>query len=286
MTFSWLTILIGILVFASVGLLSYAGAEVFGKGFRRYEEKYLSRASQELDEMFLPFSAEQIFYLNILSVLAFLILGFLLTRSFILAICLGGLGFFLPRIALNMAKQRRREKFDIQLVDGLATISNSLKAGLSLVQAIEVITREASPPLKEEFGLMLRELTLGVELEKALNNLADRVKSMDLDLVVTSINIVRGTGGNLSEMFDQIADTIRERNTLKGKISSLTAQGRLQGIVIGSLPLVLGVILYFLEPRMIARLFTEPLGWGIIAIIIVFEGIGALFIRKIVNIDI
>ena len=147
MTVNWLTLLIGILVFASVGLFSYAGAELFGKGFRRYEEKYLSRTSQELDEMFLPFSAEQIFYLNLLSILTFLILGFLLTRSFILAICLGILGFFLPRIALKMAKQRRREKFTAQLGDGLATISNSLKAGLSLVQAIEIIGREGSPPI-------------------------------------------------------------------------------------------------------------------------------------------
>lgn len=286
MTFNWLTLLIGILVFASVGLFSYAGAELFGKGFRRYEEKYLSRTSQELDEMFLPFSAEQIFYLNLLSILVFLILGFLLTRSFILAICLGILGFFLPRIALKMAKQRRWEKFNAQLVDGLATISNSLKAGLSLVQAIEIIGREGSPPIKEEFGLVLRELTLGVELERALNNLADRIKSTDLDLVVTSINVVRGTGGNLSEMFDQIADTIRERNTLQGKIRSLTAQGRLQGIVIGLLPVGLGVILYSLEPRMITRLFTEPLGWGILALIAIFEGIGAFFIKKIVSIDV
>ena len=154
------------------------------------------------------------------------------------------------------------------------------------MQAIEIIGREGSPPIKEEFGLVLRELTLGVELERALNNLADRVKSTDLDLVVTSINVVRGTGGNLSEMFDQIADTIRERNTLQGKIRSLTAQGRLQGIVIGLLPVGLGVILYSLEPRMITRLFTEPLGWGILALIVIFEGIGAFFIRKIVSIDV
>jgi tight adherence protein B len=134
--------------------------------------------------------------------------------------------------------------------------------------------------------LMLRENKLGIPLDKALQNMCERIPSNNLDLVVTSIVIARTAGGNLAEIFDQIASTVREISRLEGKIDALTAQGKLQGLVIGSLPLLLGYLIYLMDPEMMSTLWNDPIGWGIIGIIVLFESIGAFFIWKIVSIDI
>lgn len=281
-----LKILIFLISFAAATLFALAGYGVFRKGLKRYEEKYLSKTAQALDEMFLIFSPEQVLYLNLLSIFLLATIGFLITQSWKVTIIAGLIGYFLPKIVLRLAKRKRLKKFDEQLVDGLTTLSNSLKAGFSLVQALEMLAREMNPPISQEFGLMLRENKLGIPLDKALQNMTERIPSNNLDLVVTSIVIARTAGGNLAEIFDQIATTVREISRLEGKIDALTAQGKLQGIVIGSLPLLLGYLIYLMDPSMMSTLWNDPIGWGIIGVIVLFEAIGAFFIWKIVSIDI
>lgn len=279
-------LLIYIFTFAAACLFALAGYGVFRKGLKRYEEKYLSKTAQALDEMFLIFSPEQVLYLNLLSIFLLATFGFLFTQSWKFTIIAGIIGYFIPRIILRIAKNKRLKKFDEQLVDGLSTLSNSLKAGFSLVQALEMLAREMNPPISQEFGLMLRENKLGVPLDKALQNMTERIPSNNLDLVVTSIVIARTAGGNLAEIFDQIASTVREISRLEGKIDALTAQGKLQGLVIGSLPIGLGYLIYLLDPEMMGTLWEDPIGWGIIGIIVLFEVIGGFFIWKIISIDI
>jgi tight adherence protein B len=266
--------------------LSWSGVELFSRGFKKYEERYLARTAGVLDEMFLPFNPEQIFYLNIISVVVLALVFFLLTRSLFLGLLFGVLGYFLPRLIFFWAKRQRKVRLEEQLVDAIDAVANSLKAGFSLVQALELLSREGSPPISQEIALVVREAAMGVNFEDALKNLGERTKSEDFDLVITAVLIARGVGGNLAETFTRLASTIRQRNIIRGKIRSLTAQGKMQGMVIGSLPVVLALALYLIEPNMVLILFREPLGWAILTAVLFCEGIGAFFIWRIITIDV
>ena len=192
----------------------------------------------------------------------------------------------MSKLWIKFMRKRRLNLFNEQFIDAIGVISNALKSGLSLQQAIARAAVQYSAPLSQELSMIGKEVALGVPLERSLFNLCKRVESEDLDLFVTATNVVKDTGGNLSEMFDSIADTLRERNTIRGKIKALTAQGRLQGIVIGLMPLALGGILYKLDPNLIMPLFNDPIGWAILILILLFQAIGAFFIAKIIRIDV
>ncbi len=268
-------------------LFAIAGFTAFRKGFKRYEEKYLSKTAQDLDEMFLPVSPEQFLYINVLITFLLGLAGLVLSAGdFVVAFLCAIVGFLIPRFWLNYKKKKRLKMFEEQMVDALTTMANSLKAGFSLVQTFEMVAKEMNPPISEEFGLMLRENKLGVHLDKALLNMTKRVRSNNLDLVVTSTIIARTAGGNLAEIFTTIASTIREISRLEGKIDALTAQGKWQGAVLGIIPILLAVAIYFIDPSYITILVEDVIGWIMIGLIIIFEALGFFFIRKIATIDI
>ncbi len=183
-------------------------------------------------------------------------------------------------------KKRRIRKFNSQLVDALTTMSNCLKAGLSLPQAIEMVEKEMNPPISEEFGTVNREHRMGVSLEEALLHLSDRIKGSDTELLVTSTTIAHQLGGNLAEIFEQITATIRERNRIQGRIETLTAQGKMQGAVVSALPVALGLVLYFLTPDTLSLLFTTQIGQLLVGIFIFLEVFGWILIRRIVTINV
>ena len=186
-----------------------------------------------------------------------------------------------------LSKIKRRVKaFNAQLADALVLMASSLRSGYSFMQAIEMLSREMQPPLSEEFYRVLREINLGVTTDEAMNHMADRINSEDLDLVVTAVLIQRQVGGNLTEILDNIAYTIRERVKIKGHIRTLTAQGRLSGLIIGLLPIVVGWIVYLINPAYIYPLISAPIGNAMLGFAIFIEIIGAMFIRKIVNINV
>jgi len=183
-------------------------------------------------------------------------------------------------------KKKRIRKFNSQLVDALTTMSNCLKAGLSLPQAIETVEKQMEPPISEEFGLVNREHRMGVSLEEALLHLADRMKGDDTELLVTSITIAHELGGNLAEIFEQITTTIRERNRIQGRIETLTAQGKMQGAIVSALPVALGLILYLLAPDMISLLFTTQIGKLLLGMFVFLEVSGWILIKRIVTINV
>ncbi len=183
-------------------------------------------------------------------------------------------------------RKKRIRKFNSQLVDALTTMSNCLKAGLSLPQAIETVERQREPPVSEEFGLVNREHRMGVSLEEALLHLADRMKGEDTDLLVTSITIAYQLGGNLAEIFEQITATIRERNRIQGRIETLTSQGKMQGAIVSALPVALGLVLYLLTPDAMSLLFTTQIGHLLLGIFLVLEVSGWILIRRIVTINV
>src|SRR5205807_2425246 len=160
------------------------------------------------------------------------------------------------------------------------------RAGLTLQQSVEQVGKESQPPLRQELGLFTKEVKLGVPIEEALVNLASRVGSEDLELVATSTNIARQLGGNMAEMFETIAGTIRERFRLEGKIRALTSQGKLQGLIVASLPLGVGLFLNWYRPDLMEPMFERAYGYILVCAIVLLEAIGFVLVRKIVAIDV
>jgi tight adherence protein B len=196
------------------------------------------------------------------------------------------IGYMLPRFWVGRRISGRLSAFNKQLPDTITLLSNSLRAGSSFLQSIELVSREGGPPMSEEMGRVVREVNLGLGMEEALHNLVRRIKSDDLDLMVTAIGIQQQVGGNLAEILDTIAFTIRERVRIKGEINTLTAQGRVSGYLVAFLPIGLGVALNAINPAFMAPLFTETIGRILMGVGAVMMTIGFLAIRKITDIKV
>jgi tight adherence protein B len=211
-----------------------------------------------------------------------------------IALLFGALiGFMLPKLWLGRRKAGRLNSFNKQLPDTITLVANALRAGSSFLQAIELVVRESRPPISTEFARVIREVNLGLAFENALENMVRRVKSDDLELMATAISIQHQVGGNLAEILDSIAFTIRERMRIKGEIRTLTAQQRLSGYVVGFLPIALAGFIFITSPTFFAPMFENPPGiLGLPAGVIIL-GLGAfamfmgfMFIRKIVDIEV
>jgi len=203
------------------------------------------------------------------------------------------IGLYAPRFWLKRRQAKRLSAFGQQLPDTITLLANSLRAGSSFLQGLELVTREARPPISEEFERVVRDMQLGLSLIPALNNLVERVASEDLELMVTAIQIQSQVGGNLATVLDSIAFTIRERVRIKGEINTLTAMQRYSGYVITLLPIGLGGLLFLISPTYITvmldkppEMFGLPLGVIFFAVGLLSMGIGYFFIRRIVDIKV
>ena len=181
---------------------------------------------------------------------------------------------------------RRREKFNLQLPEALATMSNALRAGFSISQAFDSVVEQGEKPMSEEFAILQQQLKIGMTFEDALESLSQRVGSDDLTLVTTAILISRKTGGNVTEIFDKISETIRGRMRIERKVKTLTAQGRLQGIIVSALPIFLGIIMTIIKPKMMIPFLTSVTGIAAVLVMCTLIALGWLMIRKIIKIDI
>ncbi len=280
--------LAGIVLLLVTGSVFFFSLVIFGvlsKAYEQYQERYVVKSMNDLSDMFLFVDARQLLVLNIASMGLLGILAYIIFNPII---CVGCIifGFFLPIILVKHYRKRRIKKFNVQLVDALQAMANAFKAGLTFPQAIEHVAREAMPPLSQEFGLFVKEVKLGVPLEEALINMAKRVGSDDLELVVVSTNIARQLGGNMAEMFETISTVIRERFRLEGKIDALTSQGKLQGWIVASMPAVLGMVLNSMRPDLMEPMMNHIFGYILVTLIAIMEVLGILIIRRIVNIDI
>lgn len=270
----------------AVCLFVLIGFQLFTSGWQSYEEKYVKGAGRSLDAMYLTLPLQHLVYLSFASASVTGLLFGLVFASIPLAVILAIVGFTFPILIIRFLKKRRDTRFRTQLVDALMNTSNSLRAGFSLHQAFDLIQREMSNPISQEFRLTNQELRFGVTMEQALANLLRRMPSEDLDLVVTAITISRDVGGNLTEVFDNIADTIRARHRLYGKIKALTAQGKWQAGLVCSIPVLFAFAMNFISPKMMNVVYTEPLGWALIGVIVLLQILGIVSILKIVDIDV
>ncbi len=208
-------------------------------------------------------------------------------------------GLFAPRLYVGYRQNQRKKQFSEQLGDVLNLWVNSLRAGYSVVQAMEAVAREAPDPAGIEFKRVVSEIAIGIPPEVALNNMLSRLENEDLDLVFTAVNIQREVGGNLAEILDTISETIRERVRIKGEIRTLTSSGRATGTLIGLLPILLALFLLLINPDYMGQLFFGPdrggayipglpipCGWPIVALGLTMMGIGMAVIQRIIDIEV
>jgi tight adherence protein B len=248
--------------------------------------KLNKKIEAELVKADIPITAEEFLVIKILSASAFSFLAFAVFKDWFIVLVVFVLIWNIPRIIIGSRKKERIKLFDSQLNEGITIISNSLKAGYSFLQAVAVVAEETSDPFSKEFKKLLKEMSLGISEEDALKNLLARVESEDLRLVMNAILIQKDIGGNLSEILDNIAETIRERQKIKNELKTLTAQGRLSGIILMLIPIFLGMAIYLFNKPYITLLFTTSMGLAMVIAAVVSEAFGFLMIRKIINIDI
>lgn len=288
-------LVIPLLYTLSLGGLAYFILQSFQSAAAEFAESYSRDASRQMEDLFVFIPARRVLELASASAAICFLLGFLVAGgfegpSFMSGAVVGGLGaaagWNLPKTVIGIMRRRRLKRFNLQLVDCLVSMSNALKAGFSIQQAFELVVRERQNPISQEFGMFIHQTRVGMPMDDALESMRQRVGSEDLALMVAAIEIARQTGGNLTEVFEKIAHTIRERMRIEQRIWTLTAQGRLQGIVVGCMPLILGVAMYFLDPLMMAAFIRSGFGLVVIGVVVILEGIGALLIRKIITIDV
>ena len=222
--------------------------------------------------------------------LAVFLLAFGISRfqpvGLVVAVMLGGLCFWVAPTYVNWLIRRRRTKIERQLVDVVPMLASSLRAGFAFQQAIEVTSHQIGPPLADELKLVMNDVTLGAALQSALQDLGRRVGSTDLDILITAILVQRTTGGSLSEILDKTADSMAERERIRGDILTFTAQQRLTGIVLSIYPVAIGLLLLALMPHLWSKLFTETIGQIMLGIAVGLQLIGFLAVRSVLNIEV
>jgi tight adherence protein B len=254
-------------------------ASISGRTFAAALQTDLARANLKL-------TIGEFLILQVTAALAVGAGAWLLSGALFVGSLFGAIGWFIPKIWLGRRQGARLKAFNNQLADTIALMGNSLRSGLSLVQSMEMISREAEPPVSEEFQRVVREIGLGVGPQDALLHLVRRVDSDDLELLVTAILVQFEIGGNLSRILDSIASTIRERVKLQGEIRTMSAQGRMAGYVLSGMPIAIGGLLMLIAPSYMGALFT-PGPWLVLPVA-GFMGVvmGSLVIRKLVAIDV
>jgi len=280
---SALPALIGLCLAASLAFVAVVGG--LGPAIQRYRSHIRTTAQDDLRAQFIDLPARRLLQIALgLGLVLAGITGLLLPWP--LAAAAGLTGLALPRIGVRTIRERRRKAIIRQLPDALQTLASSLRAGTNIGRAMELVSRRQPAPLSQEFGLMLSRQRLGEELETVLGGFAGRVPSEETALFRNAIMISHRVGGDLAHTLDTLAETLRERAQVEERITALTAMGRMQGRVMMVLPFGIGGMLYLQQPAMMARLFTEPLGWAVIAIVAVAMSLAVVWIRRVVAIDV
>jgi len=283
---STLLIAIAVLVFSAVLLLALALLRSVSTFISEYRNTFTDTASDNMADMFLFVDPARLFMINLVLLVIFPPFLWLITGDWLVAV-IGLLALLIiPKLMYGRLRKKRLARFVEQLPDGLLMVSGGLQAGSSLTVAIQALVKEQQPPLSQEFELFLREQKIGVEFADALSHMEERLPIAEFQMISSALRISREVGGNLAEVLDTLADTLRRKAMMEGKIDSLTSQGRMQGIVMSALPVLLGILLYFLEPAAMSKMFSTWYGLTVLSILIVWEGIGFFLISKIVAIDV
>jgi len=260
------------------------GARPLGELIARREKHYAQVIGGSLLMTIKPRTVTVLssFLMFLLAVIAYVITG-----SLIGAFAGFLMGLMLPTVFIKHLREKRLKKLNDQLVPGIQTLASGVRAGLNLVQALELVARDGPSPLRQEFAHLVREYEFGLGLEDAMSNASVRIGSGDFGLLFAALLTHRERGGNLGETLDKICDAIREIQRLEHRVDSLTAQGRATARFLGAMPMVVLAIVYFIvDAKGVERMFVTTPGKIILAAIVVLNVLGFLWIRKIMDIDI
>jgi tight adherence protein B len=253
---------------------------------KRQQSELETSSKTTLADMFIFIDPTKLFYYNVGALIVLPTLVWLFTNNPVFVTFAAVATLILPKYYIKSLSVKRLKRFEEQLPDALLMVSGAMRAGASLNVALESMIKEQKPPLSQEFELMLREQRLGMDFDTALVNMEKRNPIQDFSLVVSGLRISREVGGNLAEILESLAHTLREKATMEGKIRSLTAQGKMQGLIMSCLPLLMMAALNWIEPKAMGTMFTTLFGWATLTVILIMITIGYLFIRKITTIDV
>lgn len=284
----WIVIL---LFGACVFLVSYLMSGKLIEFFQTRSQGTREEVLIILDKMMVDFDKKRVaLILTLLSfglgVIVFLLLWPNVIFGLIVSVVFTLIGNAAPRLFMRNLWESRCNRLVDQMIDGMTILANGVKAGLSLPQSMERVVTNMSGPLPQEFQLVLNKVRLGMSVEDALNEMADRIPRQDVQMFVTSVNILKETGGNLAETFATIVVTVRERQKVEKKIQAMTAQGLMQGIIITLVPFILLVVFLIMDPAYVMPLFTKPLGWFFLMLMLALQVIGGVMMKKVVTIKV
>jgi tight adherence protein B len=280
-----LKLFILVLVVASAGLL---GAEFIYPVIREIhnmQKRRAEHAADRMESMFVRVKLENFIVLYSVLPVALGCLAYFVTHNLPLVLLGAFLGFVIPGFRIKMLEGARRRQFRKQLIDGLMILSSSLKGGLSLIQALEVLVEEMPSPINQEFGMVLAENKIGISLEESFVHLNKRMPSSELNQLITAILLARETGGNLPVIFSRLVFTMRENDKIKQAIENLTLQGRLQGAIMSALPVVFAVVVYSLNPHNFDEMLNTSVGRSLLIYCVFSQIIGMILIKKFSTLD-
>ena len=281
--FFWTTL---VLIAISVGSLVLQSVPRIANRYSRLRELQLRRAESFLEETIFPFTRRTLNMSYLVCIALGWLVGTLLFGNFLIGLIGAGLGAFVPTFLIKTIELRRRKRFVEQLVDTLVLLSSALRAGLTLRQAFEVVIEEMPSPTREEFTLILQQLKMGIPLEEALNRLRARIRNDDVDIVVISVLVARDTGGNVTEIFSNLAQMIREKKMLQRKVEVLTAQARWQGIIISAMPVFFVFFVINQNPHHFDIFFEDSTGQMLLTYAVISQVLGVVTMRMMGKIEV
>jgi tight adherence protein B len=277
--------LVVVLVFVTALCLALAVSREASAFMGFYRRKFTANANQELAEMFIFMDTSQLFMINIAALILIPIGVHALFQLWVVTAGVFVVLLIVPGAVWARMRKKRLAKFEEQLPDVFMMLTSSLQAGASMNMALADVVKQSPAPASQELGLLVKRMRLGVTLEDSLIELERRLPLQSFIMASSAIRISREVGGNLVETIQSMAETLRRKKTMEGKIDSLTAQGRAQGTFMAMLPVALAVLLSFLEPEAMRKLYTTREGLMVLAVMIFMQIMGFVFIRKITSID-
>jgi tight adherence protein B len=279
-------IIIASLAAMATGIFVWLFFDRISGQFLGYKDDFARETTDKFSELFMFVDVSRYFYFYFAVLIFIPILAYALTMDILVGVVLFFGILFSPHFVLKILAKKRLKKFEKQLPDALVMLSGSLRAGASLSIALDNLIKESPAPLSQEFGIFTRERKLGVDMDTAVTNMEKRIPLEDLYMCFSALQISREVGGNLAETLESLAETLRRKLAMEGKIDSLTSQGKLQGVVMSSLPLLLMIALMKIEPTSMGLMFSTKLGWMVFGMIVVMQILGFLAIKKITEIDV
>lgn len=280
-----LELLLGLFLAGAFGYITWALINEFSKAADDLRKTQLEAGDTSLGELYISLSPQTFFLLRSLITALFFGFGFLFLNT-VFGLFLGAIAYFVPGFYLKRLREKRVRKIEQQLVDGLELLGNSLKSGLTMQQAVELLVKEFPPPVKQEFALVLSETRLGVEFTDALQNMAVRLRSNIIQILAAGVAITKRVGGDMTVIFSNIAQTIRDQANIEGKLDAVTAQGRFQGLVLGLMPFALIIVLYFIDRDHVVTLFTYQIGLFALGLVVMMVILAQVWIQKLLAIDV